>query len=851
VESPLAHPRIIRAMLLLAATAVAFAGCTRDDVALETAETETAAGTEEEPIPDLPAPPDLTASDASDPQPVAVGEPTLVGTEGAVVDLGEAVVTVPAGAVPTGQSITVWEAELRGGLPLDGEQFGPPVIIELDSVSLVSPIEVRWSLEQVEEPLRRTVLPVRWDRARGAWATDTAAVTAADGDGPHDTTVEVRDDQLVLSTTSFSARTWFVRVGQTALEIIGTRVDAPACDDGPLPAWVRGVVRPDADLTAAPLRTCTEPDTDDAVTLRVAGNRTFSQRLHHAEGGQEYAWRWPGVEPPGDLHTALYRLAHEKLFAGDDELLVPPRATVAVGVGRPTSGANVFVRLEGEVSGVTILTDIVIYAVERLSIAGFDDDRFLGQAITALYECGGSQLLAAGVTAGELDATVARVLDVLATCSTELMRPESAFGRALENAVSARQMSWEVHRSIHSLHRYVAGLRAAEIAFYTGDVGTHLAAELDASVGFRLVGRPGELGSWQPTCTDPAADSTRLYRNIALQDVFLDASRELWEFDEWRPAARKAVEPLSVCEGSQLLRLADLLPEDWGDPRAARVVAEEVRGLLMDVQALVDVPPRPGCETFHLSFVREGELDSPSAMVLVGRDPSAGTGQAHPSVTEGVRVVTPLGSANGPKGMALLAQWAATTADGTPLLWVCGHPNAIDLVVGAGQGAPAPSMPSGEPVPIDTIAIPGVTIDLPDDLWTVQPRTDPLGWQALRDDTFYTSVQVRVLPGRSLASVQDDVRTGYLADWDVAYPEEEFVPVEVAGAQRAVRFWAPSGSGDLAIETVAAQVTDHLVVEVLFATYIEDLAVVGEEEVDDALGSLRFDASSLQQAIGW
>lgn len=839
---PSPRPRTVRVVVLLAAAIVAVAGCSRgDEVDLVAAETEAPAGTVEEPTPAPPTPPDLIAADATEPQPIAVGAPTLVGADGAVVDLDEVVVTVPPGAVPAGAEIAVWAAELRGGPPLEGEQLGLPVIVELDSVTLRQPIEVRWDLDAVEEPLRRTAMPVRWDRDLGAWAADVEG----------DATVEVRDSQLVLETTSFSARSWIARVGQTVGEIVGARVDAPTCDDGPLPVWVRDVVRPDEDLTAAPLRTCTAPDTDDVITLRVAGNRTFSQRLLHAEGGQAFAWRWPGPDRPGDLRAALYQLAHERLVTEDDEMLVPPRGTVAVGIGRPRSDANVFVRLEGEVSGVSMLTDILIYAVERLSIAGFDDERLLGQAITALYECGGSQTLGAGVTAGEVDVTVARVLDVLAACSTELMRPDSAFGAALEDAVRAGRVPWKVHRQIHALHRYLAGLRAAEVAFYTADVGTHLAAELDASVGFRLVGRPGKLGSWQPSCTDPSTDSNLLYRNLALQDVFLDTSKELWEFAAWQPSARTAVEPLSTCEPSHLLGLADLLPDDWADARAARVVAEEIRALVVDAAALADGPPRPGCETFYLSFVREGELDSPSAMVLVGRDPTAGTGQAHPSVTEGVRVVTPLGTANGPQGLALLAQWAAVAADGTPLLWVCGHPNAVDLVIGAGPGAPEPAMPDGEPAPVDGAAVPGITLDLPGALWTVQPRTDPLGLQALREDTFYTSVQIRVLPGRTLVGVQDDVRASYEADWDVPYPDDEFVPVDVPGTRRAVRYWAPSGSGDLAIETVTAEVADHLVVEVLFATYIEDLEVVGAQEVDDVLGSLRIDPAALQRAIGW
>lgn len=42
-----------------------------------------------------------------------------------------------------------------------------------------------------------------------------------------------------------------------------------------------------------------------------------------------------------------------------------------------------------------------------------------------------------------------------------------------------------------------------------------------------------------------------------------------------------------------------------------------------------------------------------------------------------------------------------------------------------------------------------------------------------------------------------------------------------------------------------------LLAQVLFAIYIEDLEVVGAQEVDDVLGSLRIDPAALQRAIGW
>ena len=134
---------------------------------------------------------------------------------------------------------------------------------------------------------------------------------------------------------------------------------------------------------------------------------------------------------------------------------------------------------------------------------------------------------------------------------------------------------------------------------------------------------------------------------------------------------------------------------------ADHITVQEVGRGHAATTAEADTPPRPGCETFHLGFVRD-EVTAPDALVLISRDPNpAGSGYARPSVADDVEVVLPHTSGHGPEGLRRLADWGQPEVT---LLWICGHPNDVDLVVAAGPNAPAPTYEeeSDDPATADT-----------------------------------------------------------------------------------------------------------------------------------------------------
>ncbi|MEV6967139.1 hypothetical protein AB0M47_18725 [Hamadaea sp. NPDC051192] len=502
----------------------------------------------------------------TDPAPQVTGKPTKIGPDGGTVDNGEVTIVIPAGAVPSGETITVLSAEAIGAH--DGEIFGRPIGVE-HSQPLAKPATLRWKAGTLTARQRAAAVLTRWDPDSRMWKVAGPQLT-------------VDGDVLTATVSEFSFWDWAASASQWTGQIAGKRVDAPHCNGKPLPGWVRGVVDPDEDLSAAALRVCFEPDRDDIVTARVANNRSFTQRLTLTPKDAAWAWTWAGREEFGPK-AVIYRTAHD-VFDTDTSYLLPPTHEVAVGIGRPAGAGSQLQTATGVVDFRTVLTDAVAYVFDQIPVGG-SDNPLINALLQALFECGGKQAL--DRPERKVDAIVRAVVHAVTDCAAEIVRPDSEFGARLEsleqqiirgNPGATAQTIARGDRMIHQLAQACKILAYADLLFYLSDqLAETLVGPLMFSV--RGDGKPQKLGEWKPSCTDRDTDSNRLYRNLALQDTFADKNKELWQFSQWRSSARTAIQPMKTCPAEYLLKFADYLPGDWGDPKAARVVADEIRRL--------------------------------------------------------------------------------------------------------------------------------------------------------------------------------------------------------------------------------------------------------------------------------
>lgn len=503
----------------------------------------------------------------NDPQPRIDGDGTTVGPDGATVRHGSVEVSVPAGAVPDGEEITVLPVAPLGQRL--GEIFGQPAAVEHAS-PLRAALTLRWHVPELTQRQRDTAVLTRWDPEHEVWRLTGEPLT-------------VDGDTLVAQVREFSFLNWVANLGQAVGELLGKRAGEPRCTGKPLHPWVRQVVDPDEDLAAAAIRVCFEPDRDEIVTARVVNNRTFTQRLRMDRGAEEWAWTWAGKEDFGP--AAVPVTAARTVFDSGTSFLVPPLHEIAVGIGRPAGPGQLTITTTAEVDVVTVLLDVTSHVFSGIPIGGLENP-LANAFLQAFYECGGKQLLSREFE-GDVQAVVRAVVDAVTSCAGEIVRPDSEFGarfEALEQAaIRARggipaQVVARADRLVHQLARAYAVLRFFDVTFYLSDqLANALVGPLLFSV--RGDGRPQRLGQWRPSCQDVGTDSDRLYRNLALQDTFADKSRELWEFPQWRESAGTAVAPLDACDDSYLHELADHLPGDWADAKAAAIVAERIRAL--------------------------------------------------------------------------------------------------------------------------------------------------------------------------------------------------------------------------------------------------------------------------------
>ena len=504
----------------------------------------------------------VAVSDVGDPVPKPFGDPVTLDGEPASLSQAEVAVEVAAGAV-------VSEATLRFGHRLgtvDGEVFGRPVSVE-PVQPLAVPIELRWDIGELTEEQRASIVALRWDEDLQVWAVD---------DDP-DTQVEIDGDELVIAATGFSWRSWAADIGQWAGERTGSRVAGPACE-GELPLWVTNVIDPGEGTSAAAIQVCFEADDGDGtLTVRVVNNRPFTQRLEMTEGGQQWAWTWPGEESY-DVSAAV-NITARKVFDSSTVHLLPPLSETTVGISQPEGGGSHFIAATATVGATTFLVDVVDHLLGKVTPGGFDSP-LANEFVALVYECGGSAVL----SGTDFSQTTTAALEVVVSCVNEVITSDSAYGARFEafrvemmaSASPERQAELvKANRFLHQLANAAHLLEMGRLAFYFNDqLQNAYIGSLTLSVSAN--GRPGELGDWTATCDDLSVDSNGLYRNLALRDPFYDTSRALWQFDEWEPAAEQAIQPLKDCTHDYLVQLADHLAHDWADPQAAQTVAAAV-----------------------------------------------------------------------------------------------------------------------------------------------------------------------------------------------------------------------------------------------------------------------------------
>lgn len=508
----------------------------------------------------------------SSPDPVP-GEPTASKTfdaAGGTFAYGQLKVRVPTGVVSAGQTIGVTTTDAIG--PYGVETFGQPVVVD-HAHPLNKPLTLTWTLPKLSTWQRRSIVLAKWDESERVWR-------------PQSVPVKVSGQTLTATVQSFSMWDWISsgasNIVQTVGEWTGKRADPPKCNGQKLPSWVQGTVSPSEDTDAAALLACFEPDKDSRVTERVVNNRSFAQQLVMVNGGQYWAWTWPGDQSLGVTDT-LYDTAR-KVFDTKDTYLIPPTTEVALGVARPAEPGSYVIESKAQVNVKTIFADLVVYVFDNLSIGGTDNP-YLDAFLQAGYECGGKALLDSKASDGLKD-KVKLVVSTIADCTDEVRNPESKFGKRFQQlankAVAKSGLSKEAiaksRRLIGEAGKVLAALKVIDVSFYVDDQLQN-ALVGDQLLSIRGRGTPQKLGAWSPSCSSASADSNALYKNVALQDQFADTAKELWQFTGWESAAKQAVAPLARCGSSYLSELASVLPTAWGDRRAAQIVADAIASL--------------------------------------------------------------------------------------------------------------------------------------------------------------------------------------------------------------------------------------------------------------------------------
>lgn len=431
----------------------------------------------------------------------------------------------------------------------------------------------------------------KWDPTTTTWQASDIPLT-------------VQGNRLTARVQTFSGWDWIANLGQGAGEWTGLRADPPKCDNDPLPSWVKGVVNADDGTSAAAVLTCFEPDTNHpgTVSVQVVDDRTFTQQLVMTGGGQDWVWTWPGSQSYGAADD-VYVVAHA-VFDSKTMFLLPPLSSTAVGIARPSQPGSYVIEATATVNPVTVFIDLTAFLISQLTIGG-TGNRLLGAFLQAGYDCGGKALLAHKPGDG-IKQVIAAVVSTMADCFGQISDPGSEAGAAYRKHVqqeiadaatgAERDDIAKSYRLLDEANGAFKALTYAGVAFYVADQAQN-AAIGPLTLSVRGTGTPQALGDWISTCTSTKTDSSARYKNLALQDEFADASKELWQFPDWQPDAATAVQPLAKCTAAYRNALAAALPGEWADTEAAGTVAGDVRAIGQLVSApsapITTAPPSP------------------------------------------------------------------------------------------------------------------------------------------------------------------------------------------------------------------------------------------------------------------
>ena len=521
------------------------------------------------------------AENRAEPDPAPDGlevlERDMVGSRGGVVETGGTVVRVPAGAVDEPV-----EVEIREPLGVFGTEVGGPVVgVEHDG-PLAEPVSVSWDVSHLSGAQQDLIVVVRWNEDLQGWL-------------PVDVDYEVAAGVLTAEIARWSWISWITGLqdvaanfSQTVQEIFGRRVDAPKCS-GELPAWVTETTEPDG-VNAAAIRLCYEPRDSESVRMKMANNRVFSQFVYSYTPG---VWgdEVQGPDPAVSLVGVLHQAAHEVL-SDDTRVFMPPLTQVAVSIERPQGTVPWHITFHRDHDAQSFLADVAFFAASALPTpSGAGALGYFQVYLTVLFECSVVRVTdeAAGAR-GALEVFIAAV-NATTSCAIDMADPRKDQYHKLKTRITKQLLSpseFERHFGKDAARKVKGVLRALKIGEAIGYFIDLAAEEWVESTTWRLsiTGYEASLGDWEPTCSDPALDSRRLFRNLVLRDPFtVDGTEQdnLHTFTNWRSSARAAVAPLQACGDSHLTQVAADIDTTWfagRQPAATAVVRDLILAMV-------------------------------------------------------------------------------------------------------------------------------------------------------------------------------------------------------------------------------------------------------------------------------
>ena len=460
---------------------------------------------------------------APSPEDREVQQTATLSSSGGIVSGGGVTVSAAAGALRG-----LAEVEIREPLGEFGAELGGVVVGVEHQQALESPLVVTWDVSHLTDFQQSTLLLVRWDEDSSDWVPSHEAYEIRDGiltaeiqEWSDDTWIVRRFEtakanveraakwsydvgnavvqkaqeeigQFVGKTVSETSETlrefnvWGKKTvrrlriigeeviettarghssgAQTLQELIGRRVDAPSCDEGPLPDWVVEAIEPVVgrfeSSTSASVRLCYMRGDGDTVTMRVANNRTYSQFIYMSgiEAEVMSSLRGPQISAAWATHW----IAH-KVYSNYEKIFVPKLREVEVVIPRPwTPGTHTIgfktadlgasstpqlielaepligplIELDPELrddSVRVLVVDVIAFILEKLNIKRIDNPQ-LQLFLELLLECGVEQLRSIFLHNSTRELLQA-IGNGIKSCSNEVLQPDSQVGKKIRNYV--------------------------------------------------------------------------------------------------------------------------------------------------------------------------------------------------------------------------------------------------------------------------------------------------------------------------------------------------------------------------------------------------------------------------------